>query len=469
VTTQQDDLVAQLMAHRTLGAAPVAELEWLARHGRVKTLDRGMVLTSRTGPVAGMYVILSGHLTIHVNRGAGPRKVMEWRAGDVTGMLPYSRLQAPPADVVAQEPTEILALDRDRLRDLIQSCHEVTTILVHVMLDRVRQFKSSEVQDEKMVSLGKLAAGLAHELNNPASAVARNARELHAAVSDLESAARELGASGIGHAQIAALDALRDGCLTASAGATRSAIERSDHEEALDLWLDAHGIDTGLAGSLADAGIGPDHLDRLRSTFADDQLPTVVRWMAARCRMYLLASETEAAASRVHTLVAAVKGFTYMDQAAAPTPVDIARGLADTTAILASKARARSANFKLDVEPDLPRVYAIGGELNQVWANLIENALDAIPSSGDVTVSARREGSDVVVRVVDNGPGIPPEIQMRIFDPFFTTKPVGSGTGLGLDIVQRVVRRAQGNIDFSTQPGRTEFRVNLPISPHDAG
>ncbi len=468
MTTQHADLVARLMAHRTLGAAPVEELEWLAQHGRLRTLDRGIVLTPKTGPVTGLFVVLSGHLTIHVNRGAGPRKVMEWHGGDVTGVLPYSRLVAPPADVVAQEPTEILALDRERIRDLIQSCHEITSILVHAMLDRVRQFKSSEVHDEKMISLGKLAAGLAHELNNPASAVARNARELHSAMSDLETASRDLGASGITHAQIAALDALRETCLTASAGTTRSAIERSDREEALDAWLDAHGIDTTMAGPLADAGIGSDDLDGLSAVLADDQLPTAVRWIAARCRTHLLAAETEAAASRVHTLVAAVKGFTYMDQAAAPMPVDVARGLADTTAILASKARARSADLVLDVQPDLPCVYAIGGELNQVWANLIENALDAIPPSGQVTVSARRERDEVVVRVIDNGPGIPPEIQTRIFDPFFTTKPVGAGTGLGLDIVQRVIRRAQGSIDFSTQPGRTEFRVGLPVSPHDS-
>ena len=175
-STADTPIVERLAEHRTLASAPRRELEWLASQGHLITFQRGEILTPKTGPVKGAYVVLSGHFTIHVNRGTGPKKVMEWRAGDVTGLLPYSRLVSPPGDVVAQEISEVWALDREHLPDLIHECYELTSIFVHVMVDRARHFTSSDFQDEKMVSLGKLAAGLAHELNNPASAVARNAR-----------------------------------------------------------------------------------------------------------------------------------------------------------------------------------------------------------------------------------------------------------------------------------------------------
>ena len=173
----------------------------------------------------------------------------------------------------------------------------------------------------------------------------------------------------------------------------------------------------------------------------------------AGCATYQLASEIEAAASRIHNLVAAVKGFTYMDQATMPKPVDVGQGLADTLAVLNAKARGKSVGVSLDVEADLPRIPGFGGELNQVWANLVDNALDA--AKGRVAVAAGRQGHSVVVRVVDDGPGLPPEIRERIFDPFFTTKPVGQGTGLGLDIARRIVRRHHGEIEVDSRPGRT--------------
>jgi len=177
-----------------------------------------------------------------------------------------------------------------------------------------------------------------------------------------------------------------------------------------------------------------------------------------------LARDIERAASRVHSLVSAVKGFTYMDQASVPEPVDIGKGLSDTLALMAAKARGKSASVTVDVPRDLPRVRAFGGELNQVWANLMDNALDAVGQGGTVKVSALANGSRVVVKVIDDGPGIPAEMKSRIFDPFFTTKPVGQGTGLGLDIVRRLVDRNEGLIEVESEPGRTEFRVALPVA-----
>jgi signal transduction histidine kinase len=184
----------------------------------------------------------------------------------------------------------------------------------------------------------------------------------------------------------------------------------------------------------------------------------------AGCAVRGLASEIQEAAMRISGLVMAIKGFTHMDQAMVAEPVDLGPNLSNTVVVMRAKARQKSAEVAIELEPGLPLVRGFAGELNQVWGNLIDNALDAIQDGGRLEVNARRDGQRVVVRIVDNGPGIPPQILSRIFDPFFTTKPMGQGTGLGLDIVRRLVRHNDGNIEVDSKPGRTEFRVTLPIA-----
>src|SRR6185312_2028790 len=343
-------------------------------------------------------------------------------------------------------------------------CPHVTAELVHAMVDRARAFKVSDLQVEKMASLGKLAAGLAHELNNPASAAARSAQLVSQALAESEEASRELGAAGLDAGALAMVERVRAVCGGGSAAAVLSPLDRADREEALAEWLLDHGADDGLAASLAETDVTLAQLDELAAAVREDQLRAALRWVAAGCTVRGLARDIERAASRVHELVSAVKGFTYMDRAASPEPVNLAKGLGDTLAVMAAKARAKSASLTVDVPTDLPRVLGFGGELNQVWANLVDNALDAVPDGGRVTVTARAEGPKVVVRVADDGPGIPAEVRSRIFDPFFTTKPVGKGTGLGLDIVRRLVDQNDGSIEVDSEPGRTEFRVAVPAA-----
>ena len=210
-----------------------------------------------------------------------------------------------------------------------------------------------------------------------------------------------------------------------------------------------------------------DALDRIAEAVSGPPLDAVLRWVAAGCSVRGIASEIQEAAMRISGLVAAIKGFTHMDQATVAEPVDLTSSLGNTVAVLKSKARSKSVAVAVNVEPDLPRVRGFVGELNQIWANLIDNALDAVPDSGRVEVTANRERQRVVVRVIDNGPGIPAEIRERMFEPFFTTKPVGKGTGLGLDIVRRLVIHNDAEIEVETRPGRTEFRVSLPLADAD--
>ncbi|HEX5412837.1 MAG TPA: ATP-binding protein [Terriglobia bacterium] len=461
------DLVDRLAEHKTLGAAPREELAWLASHGYLRQLNPGEVLTAKGTTVEGLFVVLSGRITISVDRGAGLRKIMEWQGGDVTGLLPYSRMVSPPGDTVAQEPTEILQVPRDYLRELIRECYEITAILVHSMVDRARLFNATALQDEKMISLGKLSAGLAHELNNPASAIERSAALLGDRLEDAEGAARALGAAGLTGSQLAIVDGVRESCASASEQGVRSPIEQAEREEAMADWLADHGLDPAMAEALADTAATIDGLDRLAGAVEGPALDPAVRWSVAGCTVRDLAVDIQQAAMRITGLVTAIKGFTHMDKATVAEPVDLVQGLSDTITILKSKARLKSVSVDLHVEPGLPRVRGFAAELNQMMANLIDNALDAASESGRVEVLANREGRRAVVRVVDNGSGIPAPIADHIFDPFFTTKPLGQGMGLGLDIVRRLVRHNDGEISVVSQPGRTEFRVVLPLAGTD--
>ena len=461
------DLVDRLAEHQTLGKAPREELAWLAAHGVLRHLDAGDLMTSVGAQVGGLFVLLTGHIAIFIDRGAGRHKVMEWRAGDVTGVLPYSRLLNSPGDSVAQEPSDILVIDRGHLPALIRECHEVTSILVHTMLDRARVFTSSSLHDEKLVSLGKLSAGLAHELSNPVSAIERSAALLRERLEDAEQATRALGASRLTDFQLAAIDAVQASCLGKRAGGVLSPVQQAEREEAISDWLRGHGISEATAGQLADTAVTLEALDQIAEAVHGPALDAVLRWAAAGCSVRTIASEIQDASMRISSLVVAIKGFTHMDQAAVAEPVDLALSLGNTVTVLRSKARAKSVAVAVEVEPRLPCVRGFIGELNQIWANLIDNALDAVSDGGRIEVTAVRERQCVVVRVVDNGSGIPDEIRPHLFEPFFTTKPVGKGTGLGLDIVRRLITHNDAEIDVESRPGRTEFRVSLPIVDTD--
>ncbi|MGA7927264.1 MAG: ATP-binding protein [Candidatus Sulfotelmatobacter sp.] len=461
------DLIDRLAQHKTLGAAQREELAWLAAHGSLRHMNAGDVLTAKGAQVSGLFVVLSGRIAIFVDRGAGLNKIMEWREGDVTGMLPYSRLVSPPGDSVAQEPTTILAVPRENLPALIRECHEITSILVRAMVDRARAFTSSSLHDEKMVSLGKLSAGLAHELNNPASAIERCATLLEDRLEDAEVATRALGAARLGDSQLAAVDAVRSSCLSKRVQGVRSPIEQAEREDAIANWLADHSCDVAAAEALADTPVTFEALDHIAAAVDGPALNAVLRWTAAGFAVRGLASEIQEAALRISGLVLAIKGFTHMDQAMVVEPVDLALSLSNTVAVLKSKARTKSVAVNIEIEPGLPRVRGIIGELNQIWANLIDNALDAVADSGRVEVLANRNHQQAVVRVIDNGTGMSAQIRERIFDPFFTTKQVGQGTGLGLDIVRRLVRHNDGEISVESGPGRTEFRVALPLAEID--
>ncbi|WP_304487083.1 ATP-binding protein [Edaphobacter sp. 12200R-103] len=458
-----NNMIQRLAAHAAIGSAPQDELAWLARHGALRALQTGEIVSHKGWPVEWMYLVLSGRMALFIDRGAGPNKLVEWHSGDVAGLLPYSRITVAPGNSMALDPSEVFMLHRDQIREMTRECFELTTLLVHRLIDRARLFTSAELQNEKMISLGKLSAGLAHELNNPASAIERSVSLLTDRLEDSEAATLALGMSRLSEAQLAAVETIRERCLAAHA-TERSPLEQLDREEAIADWLSVHGLATGDAQMLADTEISFDALEAAAQSVPGEALASTLRWAASGCAVRRLASEIHGSAMRISSLILAVKGFTHMDQAITAEQIDLVIGLRNAVTVLNAKAREKSVKVTLEIDDALPQVLGYAAEFNQIWGNLIDNALDAAPNGGCVAVRAARENDRVVVRIVDDGAGIPAAIRSKIFDPFFTTKPVGQGTGLGLDITRRLVSHNDGGIDFESEPGRTEFRVSLPAS-----
>jgi signal transduction histidine kinase len=465
-----EPLVERLNAHRLLSGVPREELVWLAAHGELRSLRTGDVVVSPDlGPVEEMWVLFTGRLAVYRVRDGVQRKLMDWTGGDVTGLLPYSRLGVARNIGRAEEPTQMLVVHARHMEEMCRECHVITTRLVQAMLDRARHFQKEDLHQARLASLGRLAAGLAHELDNPASAVVRGAKLLEPLLGEADSAARALGEAGLPAAQFELVEQLRDRCLDSPLQQVRSPLEQARHEEAISDWLDDRGIALKNVDTLTETPVTVETLDQLAETVEPTLLEPAIRWIAAVCAVRGIAGELGNAAVRISDLVRAVKGFTQMDAAPASQPVDLELGLTQTLAVLRSKARAKSVRVNIAVEPGLPPVRAVAGELNQIWANLLENAVDAVGSGGSVEIRGRLDGDAVTVQFIDDGPGIPARVREKIFEPFFTTKPVGEGTGLGLDIVRRLVERHDGSIELTSDPGRTEFRVRLPVHEGDAG
>ncbi len=460
---EPSDLVDRLAAHRLVGSAPRSELEWLAAHGQLRRLEAGELVLAQGAAMYGLYVVFSGRVVVYTDRGGARKKLMEWKGGEVTGLLPFSRATTPPGPTFAEEPTEALELPREWFRELVHECFELTAIFVHDMVDRARHFTKTDLHDKKMQSLGNLAAGLAHELNNPASAVARSASALPSSLTQAVSSARALGAAGLTEPQLVAVERFC-AAYRIDTAQRHSAIDKADREDLIAGWLSDHGLDDARAEPLADSSISIEQLDRLAKDVGPKALDTAVRYVTANYATRTLTSEIERASSRISDLVAAVKRFTYMDQVDVPKPVNVRQDLDDTMLMLAAKAKKKPATLTLEIDGELPPIQGFGGELNQVWANLVDNAIDAVPTGGHVGVTATSKNDAIVVRIVDDGPGISKEIRDFIFDPFFTTKPPGEGTGLGLDIVRRILQRHNGQIEVTSQPGTTEFVVTLPTN-----
>jgi signal transduction histidine kinase len=454
-----DRLIADMRTVPALADLPQADLEWFLEQMDEETLAPGKVFVRENDPADRMIVLLEGEIRGRREYG-GDGPVITVQAPMITGLLPYSRLRIYPLTIRAVVPVRALIFPSKKFPELIQRLPELTQRLVGMLTDRVRTFTQTEQQGQKLAALGKLSAGLAHELNNPSAAARRAASALRESLARLRLASTE---SAVASEECTLLDRREEEIRRElKPPQFKDEFERLDREEAIQSWLEAHKITDGwrLAPLLSEANLTNAHLERFAEA-AGDLLNSELTRFATLLEMDRIADELEHSTARISDLVRAIKEYSYMDQANLQE-VDIAKSLETTLTIMHHKLK-RGISVTREYDPDLPKVMAYGSELNQVWTNLIDNAADAMKDSGKLKVRAVRDNDFVLVEIADNGPGIPPEVQSRIFEPFFTTKGVGEGTGLGLDIVYRILRKMHGVISVKSVPGDTRFEVRIPI------
>ncbi|HSF14668.1 MAG TPA: ATP-binding protein [Vicinamibacteria bacterium] len=439
------------------------ELTWFSEHGMGFELETGEHMIERGDPADYMFVVVRGTIDGYEEHGGQWLVVATTGRGKVTGMLPFSRMTHYPRYVVAVEPSQVLFVHKRDFQEMLSVSLEVGQRLVASMSDRVRGDVRLEQQQEKMVALGKLSAGLAHELNNPAAAVGRAAATLSKHLAKLpESMSGLMGQ----HLDEAAIDAIRQLPTLARPGesATLLPLARAEREEALGAWMEDHHVTDGwrMAGTFTDSGFTVDDLQEFSGKIPAAALGDALVWIEYGLVADGVVAEIASSAERISSLIDSVKTYSHMDRSVEHKLTDVREGLDNTLKMLGHKIDKKGIRLERDYEKDLPEVQAHAGELNQVWTNLIDNAIDAVDEGGVLRIEAKPDEHGIVVRVIDNGPGIPEQLRQRVFDPFFTTKEVGEGMGLGLDIALRIARTHRGRIEVHSKPGRTEMRVHLP-------
>jgi signal transduction histidine kinase len=459
ITTQD------LRAIKVFADLPEDQLEWFITQSEEVCAEPGEVMFREGAPADHMYIFFEGELQGRVERPGGDVRIYLASAGDVTGLLPFSRLQTYGGTGRAVGRVRVGRIHRSVFPEMLQRMPVLTQRLVTLMLDRVREYTRASEQRDKLAALGKLAAGLAHELNNPAAAVQRTASSIREVRRELRAAFLSIDRINLTREQrlyIAECEEAALKTIDSVDSKPESSIDRSDREQALEDWMESHGViePWKLAPTLADAHIDTNKLEEIRRVVGDALNPVLVRinysFVAGR-----MIGEIEHGASRIFELVQAIKEYTYMDQAP-EQEIDIHKGLESTLTILAYKLRKKSIHVEREFDRSIPKICAFGVELNQVWTNLIVNAIDAMQDGGSLKLTTCQDPHDVVVEVQDNGSGIMPDVLPKIFDPFFTTKGVGEGTGLGLDTAMRVIKKHRGEIDVKSMPGETVFRVSIP-------
>ncbi|SDK74591.1 Cyclic nucleotide-binding domain-containing protein [Catalinimonas alkaloidigena] len=441
-------------------------LTWFLSEARLIELAKGEFLFQEGDPADDLFVLLEGEIHLVLKIGGQAMPIGTYERGSILGVLPYSRMKNYTGDGQALIPSQVLALHRDHFQEMEQKSQELTQRLVAVMTTRVREGTKTQQQREKMMALGKLSAGLAHELNNPASAMRRTAAELEKKILHLPDYVAQLGRYSLSSDQMHNICTLIKHKLETEP-ASLSLLERSSREDELTDWLEERGVEAGcdLAEPLVQAGLAPDDLEALLDDFPSEAIPAVMAWLEGVLATTRLTRELQEASARISQLVGSIKSYTHMDRTNEKEPIDLREGLRSTLVMMKHKLKSKNIQLKAELDKNLPQVNAAVGELNQVWTNLIDNAVDAMEERGGVLqISAEPAGEFVRVEVTDNGTGIPEDIQSRIFEPFFTTKKMGEGTGLGLDIVQRVLKQHQASIQVTSAPGQTTFQLCFPVA-----
>jgi len=442
-----------------------ADLEALYRRTEPMTLKPGELLIEEGAPGDALFVLMDGELQVTKRSGAQDVKVDVRLPGSVIGEM--SLLDNAPRSASVRGLTEchLLKVSKDAFEHTLATSPSAALATLHTVVARLRQNDALLHEKEKMAGLGTLAAGLAHELNNPAAAVRRAAAQLRELLNKWQQAMSALDGLALDEHQREHVKELRQAMARHAANPVDlDPVARSDREGEVESWLDAHGVQEPweLAPNLVSFGWQVADLDHLAEHFDEKALSVIAQALGVGSAVFALLAEVATGSERISEIVKAVKSYSYLDRAPVQE-VDVREGLDNTLVILRHKLNKTGITITRDYDPNLPHIEAFAGELNQVWTNILDNAVDALGQKGNIHLHTFRDGDQVVVELADNGPGIPGEIQSRVFEPFFTTKPPGVGTGLGLNIAYNVVNKHYGEIQLRSKPGETCFQVRLPI------
>lgn len=461
--------VEWLQSIEAIKDVPVDQLQWLIDQSEQVVYPPGGFVFSAGAPLDNTGFIVSGMARIcRVMNNGEAQEVIRFGEKSIIGYLPFSRGLVSLNSCEAIVETEVLNFPMGRINDMIRTHFELTQALVHVMTNRVRDFAAFVQQNEKMMALGKLSAGLAHELNNPAAAVVRGAVTLKKHLQLLPESFKDIISIRMSPEDV---DIVNDRMFAVLKRADRpilSLMQRSEKEDELTDWLEDHGVGKNsieISENFVEFGFTIEDLESFKEHIPTAYLSPIFYWINNNLVTEKMVSDIEEASTRIAQLVGSIKTFTHMDQGLEKQLTDIHSGIQNTLTILQYKIRKNNIEVIQNFDTSLPSITARVGELNQVWTNLLDNALDAmeINQKGTLEIKTEPDGDCVKVTIIDNGPGIPADIKSKIFDPFFTTKDVGKGTGLGLDIVHHIVRQHRGIIKVESEPGRTAFIVQFPI------
>ncbi len=441
------------------------QLQCLSEQGTEIWLQPGEEIARQGDPPDGFYIILEGKTEWTRKVEGQSMYAVTLEAGDVFAELILLLDEPYPTSGRAVTEVHLYKLTPDGFWEMLDTCPQVRRSILKISAQRSQIHEAVTQQQAKLISLGTLSAGLAHELNNPAAAVKRGVQNLEEILQKLPALALKLHQQPLNEEKIAFLsDLYQQATTTAKSCSHLDPITRSEAEDAISDWLEDHDVADGwkLSPTLVAAGIDTERLEAVMANVAPECLGDVLNWLEATITGMGLLGEIKISSARMSELTKAMKDYSYMDRAPLQE-VDVKEGIESTLTILKYKLKGGVTVHR--EYGNLPPISAYGNQLNQVWTNLIDNAIDATNGKGQIWIRTAQEGDRVLVEIADDGVGIPPEIQPRIFEQFFTTKEVGKGTGLGLDIARRiVVGQHKGDIRFDSQPGETRFQVRLPIN-----